>query len=49
MVSRRTAQNLHNSYYGVPELHTIPEGAVLMKVKGMQVSWLIRLLQTKYY
>lgn len=26
IVSRRTAQNLHNSYYSVPELPTIPEG-----------------------
>ncbi|XP_040180062.1 cyclin-G2 isoform X2 [Rana temporaria] len=25
IVSRRTAQNLHNSYYSVPELPTIPE------------------------
>ncbi|XP_030046428.1 cyclin-G2 [Microcaecilia unicolor] len=27
IVSRRTAQNLHNSYYSVPELPTIPEGS----------------------
>ncbi|KAG2466921.1 cyclin-G2 [Polypterus senegalus] len=27
IVSRRTAQNLHSSYYSVPELPTIPEGA----------------------
>ncbi|XP_036385055.1 cyclin-G2 [Megalops cyprinoides] len=26
IVSRRTAQNLHSSYYSVPELPTIPEG-----------------------
>ncbi|XP_046870839.1 cyclin-G2 [Hypomesus transpacificus] len=26
IVSRRTAQNLHNSHYSVPELPTIPEG-----------------------
>lgn len=26
IVSRRTAQNLQNSYYSVPELPTIPEG-----------------------
>ncbi|XP_068948745.1 cyclin-G2 [Petaurus breviceps papuanus] len=26
IVSRRTAQSLHNSYYSVPELPTIPEG-----------------------
>jgi cyclin G2 len=26
IVSRRTAQNLHNSYYSVPDLPTIPEG-----------------------
>lgn len=26
VVSRRTAQGLHNSYYSVPELPTIPEG-----------------------
>ncbi|KAM4853215.1 LOW QUALITY PROTEIN: cyclin-G2-like [Thomomys bottae] len=29
IVSRRTAQNLHNSYYSVPELPTIPEGGCL--------------------
>ncbi|XP_063103293.1 cyclin-G2 isoform X2 [Cavia porcellus] len=27
IVSRRTAQNLHSSYYSVPELPTIPEGS----------------------
>lgn len=29
IVSKRTAQNLHTSYYSVPELPTIPEAAVL--------------------
>ncbi|XP_053559390.1 cyclin-G2 [Bombina bombina] len=29
IVSRRTAQNLHNSYYSVPELPTIPEDSCL--------------------
>ncbi|KAM4709202.1 cyclin-G2 isoform 1-T2 [Discoglossus pictus] len=29
IVSRRTAQNLHNSYYSVPELPTIPEGSCM--------------------
>ncbi|KAK2508069.1 hypothetical protein MC885_016391 [Smutsia gigantea] len=31
IVSRRTAQNLHNSYYSVPELPTIPEGGCFDK------------------
>ncbi|XP_038615114.1 cyclin-G2 isoform X2 [Tachyglossus aculeatus] len=34
IVSRRTAQCLHNSYYSVPELPTIPEGGCLDESEG---------------